>query len=103
MGDNTSEQEVLRLKEKCNKLIIAYQKEKALYQKSQDHIKRLEKENAKLKSQQRRQSKREPMFGEKRIKLLLMLCHPDRHGNSDSATECTKWLLNLLNEARNTK
>lgn len=24
---------------------------------------------------------------------LLMLCHPDKHGNSETATEVTRWLL----------
>lgn len=30
-----------------------------------------------------------------RIELLLQLCHPDRHDNSDKANEVTRWLLEL--------
>lgn len=30
-----------------------------------------------------------------RIKQLLRLCHPDRHGNSTTATEVTQWLLSI--------
>lgn len=28
-----------------------------------------------------------------KIKVLLKLCHPDKHKNSEQATEVTKWLL----------
>lgn len=30
-----------------------------------------------------------------RLKALIRLCHPDKHGNSELATEVTKWLLDL--------
>lgn len=30
---------------------------------------------------------------EEMFRKLLMLCHPDRHGNSETATEVTRWLL----------
>lgn len=38
---------------------------------------------------------RGPVLSEKRIKALLKLAHPDRHGGSTLATEVTKWLLKL--------
>lgn len=28
-----------------------------------------------------------------RVKQLLMLCHPDKHGNSELATQVTRWLI----------
>lgn len=30
-----------------------------------------------------------------RLRTLIMLCHPDRHNNSERATEMTRWLLAL--------
>lgn len=30
-----------------------------------------------------------------RIEMLLQLCHPDRHDNSEKANEITRWLLQL--------
>ena len=33
---------------------------------------------------------------------LLQLCHPDRHGNSESATRATQWLLELRKRYRAT-
>lgn len=30
-----------------------------------------------------------------RIKQLLMLCHPDKHSNSELSTEVTKWLTGI--------
>lgn len=30
-----------------------------------------------------------------RIRQLLMLCHPDRHGNSETSSEVTRWLIDL--------
>jgi len=33
-----------------------------------------------------------------RVKALIRLCHPDRHGNSEMATEITKWLLRKRND-----
>jgi len=30
-----------------------------------------------------------------RLRKLLMLCHPDRHGNSESSTEMTRWLIEI--------
>jgi hypothetical protein len=32
-------------------------------------------------------------MSQKRIHALIKLCHPDRHGGSEAATEMTKWLL----------
>lgn len=32
---------------------------------------------------------------------LLQLCHPDRHGNSESATRATQWLLLMRQKLRN--
>ena len=34
-------------------------------------------------------------FVKEHIKDLLMLCHPDRHKNSQRATEITSWLLDF--------
>lgn len=34
-------------------------------------------------------------FISKHIKDFLMLCHPDRHQNSDKATEITSWLIDF--------
>lgn len=28
-----------------------------------------------------------------RLRQLIQLCHPDRHGGSDAANDATKWLL----------
>ncbi len=36
-----------------------------------------------------------------RIKHLLMLCHPDKHGNSALANDVTKWLLTMKLQNRN--
>ncbi|EFQ42676.1 hypothetical protein PA39016_004010084 [Pseudomonas aeruginosa 39016] len=27
------------------------------------------------------------------VKRLILLCHPDKHGGSQTATEVTQWLL----------
>jgi hypothetical protein len=32
------------------------------------------------------------------IKKLLFLCHPDKHNNSVTSTEITKWLINKRNQ-----
>lgn len=37
----------------------------------------------------------EPMF-----RKLLMLCHPDKHNNSETATEVTRWLIAERNKAK---
>lgn len=34
-------------------------------------------------------------FDDSRIRQLLQLCHPDRHRNSQAATDATAWLLSL--------
>lgn len=34
------------------------------------------------------------------IRRLLQLCHPDRHGNSQAATEATQYLLGLKRQAQ---
>lgn len=31
---------------------------------------------------------------------LIQLCHPDRHGGSESSTRATAWLLSVKREAR---
>lgn len=31
----------------------------------------------------------------KRLKQLLMLCHPDKHANSERATDVTRWLIGI--------
>ena len=38
-------------------------------------------------------SYREPDDFGKRVKTLLLLCHPDKHQNSQTSTEITQWLL----------
>lgn len=30
-----------------------------------------------------------------RVRKLLMLCHPDKHGNSELSTEITRWLIDV--------
>jgi hypothetical protein len=30
-----------------------------------------------------------------KLKRLIQLCHPDKHGNSKVSTEVTQWLLDL--------
>lgn len=32
---------------------------------------------------------------EDKLRRLILLCHPDKHGNSETATEITTWLLSL--------
>jgi hypothetical protein len=34
----------------------------------------------------------------KRWRQLLALCHPDRNGNSEMATDATRWLLDIREE-----
>lgn len=38
-----------------------------------------------------------PKLSQERIRDLLRLCHPDKHGGSERATELTKWLLEMRN------
>ena len=38
---------------------------------------------------------REPALTPARVKALIVLCHPDKHGNNERATVVTKWLLGL--------
>lgn len=35
-----------------------------------------------------------------RVRRLIQLCHPDKHGGSKAATEISQWLNGLLNEMR---
>ena len=37
-------------------------------------------------------------LNEELIKKLLILCHPDKHGNSDTAVEITKMILEYRNK-----
>lgn len=41
-----------------------------------------------------------PMIPPDLYRKLLMLCHPDKHGNSETATEVTRWLLKMRIESR---
>jgi len=34
------------------------------------------------------------------LRRLLHLCHPDKHGNSPTATEATQWLLQYRRDTR---
>ena len=43
---------------------------------------------------------RGPMFGARRARQLLQLCHPDKHGGSRAATEVSQWLNAVLKEMR---
>ena len=36
---------------------------------------------------------REPSDFSQRVRHLIILCHPDKHNNSQTATEITQWLL----------
>lgn len=36
-----------------------------------------------------------PVIGPDMLRLLLQLCHPDRHGNSAASTRATQFLLAL--------
>jgi hypothetical protein len=42
---------------------------------------------------------KEPLVSDLELRLrlpsLIRLCHPDKHGNSEAATEITQWLLKL--------
>lgn len=35
-----------------------------------------------------------------RLKQLLLLCHPDKHGNSERSTEVTRWLIGIKEKLR---
>lgn len=37
---------------------------------------------------------------EKRLRLLIQLCHPDKHSNSEASVRATQWLLAKLNGGR---
>ena len=43
---------------------------------------------------------RGPTLDERRVRQLLQLCHPDKHGGSRSATEASQWLNVALREMR---
>jgi hypothetical protein len=37
-----------------------------------------------------------PTFiSDKRVRQLLQLCHPDKHNNSETSNDVTRWLLSL--------
>ena len=38
---------------------------------------------------------------EEQLKRLLHLCHPDKHGNSPTATAITQWLLQMRSASKN--
>lgn len=40
-----------------------------------------------------REVRREVSIPPERMRQLLSLCHPDKHGNSETATDVTRWLL----------
>jgi hypothetical protein len=39
-------------------------------------------------------------LSQERIRALIRLCHPDRHGNSPEATQITQWLLEMRAEEK---
>lgn len=41
-----------------------------------------------------------PALDERRLRQLLQLCHPDKHGGSRAATEASQWLNAVLREMR---
>jgi hypothetical protein len=56
----------------------------------------LRRENLVLRQQLRTYQlfqKPEPRIEPEMLRRLTMLCHPDRHGNSEASTRATKWLL----------
>lgn len=63
-----------------------------------DEVKRLESENETLRrlltmtEQRARDARPESLPGDM-LKLLLLLAHPDKHGNSPASTKATTWLL----------
>lgn len=74
--------------------------------RAQQHIKTLQEENDSARQEVKKKEK-ELLAMSKRnldplslpaIKKLIRLCHPDRHDNSQLATEVTQWLLRLKAE-----
>jgi len=41
-----------------------------------------------------------PAIPDDMLRRLLHLCHPDKHGNSTTATEAMQWLLRYRRESR---
>jgi len=39
-----------------------------------------------------------PIVPTEMLRRLIQLCHPDKHGNSETATIVTRWLLSLRPE-----
>lgn len=74
------EQEVERLKKKVNTLIDA-QRARGIATSAEDFVPDA------------------VSFGDaltkKKLLALIALCHPDKHANSERASEITKWLLEL--------
>lgn len=60
-------------------------------------VARLERDNAHLRAAlTRKQAADTDDLGlESRLEVLIRLCHPDRHDNSERANEITRWLLDL--------
>ena len=44
---------------------------------------------------ERSRSKPDEALSQSRVDLLLQLCHPDRHDNSERSNEITRWLLSI--------
>jgi hypothetical protein len=40
-----------------------------------------------------------PVIPPELYRKLLMLCHPDKHGNSETSTEVTRWLIDMREKA----
>jgi len=53
-------------------------------------------ENARLRFALRDRPKPPPAgLTQERIRTLIRLCHPDKHGGSEAANEITTWLLTM--------
>ncbi len=63
-----------------------------------DEVKRLQSENDTLRrlltmTEQRARDAKPESLPSDMLKLLLLLAHPDKHGNSAASTKATTWLL----------
>jgi hypothetical protein len=68
----------------------------------QDEVDRLSRDNQHLRDALTRRSTPGGQSRElhERLDVLIQLCHPDRHDNSDRANDVTRWLLALRQERR---
>jgi len=77
--------------------------EEAAIKRERDHWKRRYHEVAGMRSSAPagiRQALAEAGFTEGAIKQMIILCHPDRHGNSQTANAITSMLLDLRRQLK---